>query len=159
MMYFFGEAISEMVHNPWPTVILIAVVTSAIVGHAIFELVSGKYKTQGAKEVSKERKSYDELAAILTEASEQWHGKTIQHVKSGGLYDIVGVHFRESDMAVCIEYCPAEYREIVGTYVTSMINISKVKFARSVEEMGFGTRFIVLEDSERRFRFLGSSPG
>ena len=147
MRFFLAEPISEMVHNPWPTVILIAVVTSAIVGHAIFELVSGKYKTQTVKEMSEERKSYDDLAAILKEANERWIGQTIQHVKSGGLYDIVGAHFRESDMAVCIVYCPAEYRGTAGTYAMVKVNTSKVKFARSVEEMGFGSRFVFVGGS------------
>ncbi|WP_233713844.1 BRCT domain-containing protein [Aquamicrobium zhengzhouense] len=77
-----------------------------------------------------ERKTYDQLADELQAASDRYHGSEIQHVKSGGRYRIVGVHHRESDMAVCVEYTP-----IGSTFH------NRVKFARSIEEMAFGTRF------------------
>lgn len=78
-----------------------------------------------------ERKTYDQLADELEAASDRYHGSEIRHVKSGGRYRIVGVHHRESDMAVCVEYTP------IGSAFHN-----RVKFARSIEEMGFGTRFV-----------------
>lgn len=82
-------------------------------------------------QVEPERKTLDELAEELWDASQRYHGAAIQHVKSGSDYRIVGVHHRESDMAICIEYTP-----IRSTFH------NRVKFARSIEEMDFGNRFI-----------------
>lgn len=81
--------------------------------------------------MSVERKTLDQLADELEAASDRWHNSTIRHVKSGGDYRIVGVHFRESDTALCVEYTP-----IRSTFH------NRVKFARSVEEMDFGTKFV-----------------
>lgn len=77
-----------------------------------------------------ERKSLEELAQILKLASPHV-GSTIFHKKSGTSYLIIGVHFRESDMAVCYVYTPFK-SEFSG----------KVRFSRSISEMDFGTRFI-----------------
>lgn len=90
-----------------------------------------------------ERKSLDQLADELSDTWNRWHGSVIQHVKSGGRYKIVGMHFRESDMALCVEYCPEEDEQLIGTHrAAGKIFASRVKFARSVEDMNFGTRFV-----------------
>lgn len=78
--------------------------------------------------MSEERKTLDQLAEELEAAHQKYGGKRIVHVKSGGLYRIVGFHFRESDMALCVEYTPRKS--------------NRVKFARSIEEMDFGKRFL-----------------
>lgn len=78
-----------------------------------------------------ERKTLDQLADEMEAASRRYHGSAIHHVESGCNYRIVGVHFRESDMALCVEYTPIR---------SAMHN--RVKFARSIEEMDFGTRFV-----------------
>lgn len=80
-----------------------------------------------------ERKTLDQLAEELLEASNRYHGNEIEHIKSSARYRIVGVHFRESDMALCVEYTPIR---------SPFYNL--VKFARSVEEMDFGTRFVFI---------------
>ena len=77
-----------------------------------------------------ERKTLCQLADELDHTSQRLHGSMIHHVKSGEDYRIVGVHFRESDMAICVEYTP------IGEFY------NQVKFARSIEEMEFGTRFV-----------------
>lgn len=79
-----------------------------------------------------ERKSLATLADELSEASNRWNGSKIIHHASGDKYQIVGVHHRESDMAICVEYTP------FGEF------FNRAKFARSVEEMGFGKRFLFI---------------
>ncbi|QTG12377.1 hypothetical protein G6M86_03575 [Agrobacterium tumefaciens] len=77
-----------------------------------------------------ERKTLEQLAAEIS-AHEDWIESVIQHVKSGDQYRVVGVHFREHDMALSVEYTPMKspfHRH--------------VKFARSIEEMDFGNRFV-----------------
>ena len=81
--------------------------------------------------MSQERKTLDQLAEELEAAHQKYGGERIIHVKSGSLYRIVGFHFRESDMALCVEYTPRK---------SDFYN--RVKFARSIEEMDFGTRFV-----------------
>ena len=81
--------------------------------------------------MTQERKTLDQLADELLAASDRYHGARIHHVKSGGEYSIVGVHFRESDMAICVEYTPVRSQFY-----------NRVKFARSIDEMGFGIRFV-----------------
>ncbi len=85
----------------------------------------------GGDVVSEERKTLDQLAEELEAASDRYHGARIHHVKSGAEYSIVGVHFREHDMAICVEYTPVR---------SEFYN--RVKFARSIDEMGFGIRFV-----------------
>lgn len=90
-----------------------------------------------------ERKSLDQLADELEAASKQWHNAEIQHVKSGSRYRIVGFHFRESDMALCVEYCLLDGLKEIGSHpAAGTICTARVKFARSVSEMAFGSRFI-----------------
>lgn len=84
--------------------------------------------------MSNKSKTLDQLAEELEAASDRYHNMLIKHQKSDGLYRIIGVHFRESDMAVCVEYTPIR---------SEFYN--RVKFARSVEEMDFGNRFILSE--------------
>lgn len=89
------------------------------------------------------RKKLDELAAELERAAHAWHNLDILHVKSRTKYRIVGFHFRESDMALCVEYCPSADLVEVGHHPEGgAISKARVKFARSVEEMGFGSRFV-----------------
>ena len=76
------------------------------------------------------RKTYEELAEEVHVASLQYHGQTVQHVASETQYRIIGVHHREKDMAVCVEYTP------IGKFY------NQVKFARSIAEMDFGNRFV-----------------
>lgn len=78
-----------------------------------------------------ERKSLDQLAEELEVACDTWIHRDIRHVKSGAQYRIVGLHFRESDMALCVEYTPVR-----STF------FNRVKFARSIDEMEFGSRFV-----------------
>lgn len=67
----------------------------------------------------------DELSAY------QKHiGSRVKHIASGGRYDIISVHFRESDMAVCFEYSP------VGDEL--------VRFSRPVSEMLLDGRFVFI---------------
>lgn len=77
-------------------------------------------------------KTLGQLAEELEAASDRYHNMQIVHPKSGGHYRIIGVHFRESDMALCVEYTPIR---------SEFYN--RVKFARSIDEMAFGTRFIL----------------
>lgn len=77
-----------------------------------------------------ERKTLDQLADEMEAASRRYHGSAIHHVESGSNYRIVGFHFRESDMALCVEYTPIPRRR------------RNCVFARSIEEMDFGTRFV-----------------
>lgn len=79
------------------------------------------------------KRSLEELAAELLAASNRWHGAKLRHIKSGKIYRVVGVHFRESDMLICLEYTP------LGSEF-----YNRVKFARSIGEMAFGTRFTCL---------------
>ena len=103
---------------------------------------SGKTRAT-AKHMEPERKTLDQLADELDAASKQWHNAEIQHVKSGGRYRIVGFHFRESDMALCVEYCPLDGLKEIGFHpAAGTICTVRVKFARSVSEMAFGSRFI-----------------
>ena len=81
--------------------------------------------------MSGERKTLDQLAEEMEVVSDRYHGARIHHVKTGAEYSIVGVHFRESDMAICVEYTPIR---------SEFYN--RVKFARSIDEMGFGIRFV-----------------
>lgn len=82
-----------------------------------------------------ERKTYEQLAAELS-AVTHYIDSVVQHVKSGDQYRIVGVHFREHDMALSVEYTP----------MRSPFH-RHVKFARSIEEMDFGTRFVFVGGS------------
>lgn len=77
-----------------------------------------------------ERKSLEQLAAEIHEHA-HWLESVIQHVKSGDQYRIVGLHFREHDMALSVEYTP----------MRSPFHRT-VKFARSIQEMDFGNRFV-----------------
>lgn len=81
-----------------------------------------------------ERKTLDQLAEELQEASQRYHGSKIEHTKSGARYRIIGVHHRESDMALSVEYTP------LGAFY------NRVKFGRSIEEMDFGRRFVFQGD-------------
>ena len=81
--------------------------------------------------MSNERKTLDQLAEELDSASDRYQMREVQHVKSGVRYRIIGLHFREHDMALCVEYTPMR---------SPFYN--RVKFARSIEEMDFGTRFL-----------------
>lgn len=76
------------------------------------------------------RKTLEELAAEIAEAYRKYACSKVQHVKTGGIYMIVGAHFREHDMALCLEYSPDAN--------------PKVFFSRSIEEMDFGTRFVFI---------------
>lgn len=78
-----------------------------------------------------ERKSLADLAVELRNAELEYHGQRILHVKSGEYYRIAGVQFRESDMAIEVTYSPQG--EFYG----------QVRFARTVEEMDFGKRFVI----------------
>lgn len=81
--------------------------------------------------MSGQRKTLDQLAEELEAASDRYQMREVRHVKSGVRYRIIGVHFREHDMALCVEYTPMR---------SPFYN--RVKFARSIEEMDFGTRFL-----------------
>lgn len=85
---------------------------------------------EGATIVS-ERKSLADLAVELRSAELDYHGQRILHVKSGEYYRITGVQFRESDMSIEVTYSPQG--EFYG----------QVRFARTVEEMDFGKRFVI----------------
>lgn len=78
-----------------------------------------------------ERKSLADLAVELNAAAQQYQGQRILHVKSGDFYRITDVQFRESDMAIEVTYSPQG--EFYG----------QVRFARTVEEMDFGKRFVI----------------
>lgn len=82
-----------------------------------------------------ERTPLEQLATDLEATSCLYHGRKIRHVATGGLYRIVGVHYRESDMALCVEYTPLRS----GFY-------NRVKFARSVPEMNFWERFVFVDE-------------
>lgn len=77
-----------------------------------------------------ERKTLEELAAETHAAEERYCFSQILHVKSGNDYVITGVHHREHDMALSIEYSP------LGKHYM------QVYFSRSLEEMDFGNRFV-----------------
>jgi hypothetical protein len=77
-----------------------------------------------------ERKTLEQLAAELSSHGHMLES-VVQHVKSGDQYRIVGIHFREHDMALSVEYTP----------MRSPFH-RHVKFARSIEEMDFGKRFV-----------------
>lgn len=77
-----------------------------------------------------ERKSRAELAVELRDAELKYHAQRIAHVRSGEFYRIIGVQFRESDMALEVTYSP------LGEFY------GQVRFARSVEQMEFGKRFV-----------------
>lgn len=79
-----------------------------------------------------QHKTLDELADEMEAASMRYHGQAIVHVKSGNRYRITGVNFRESDMAIQIVYTP----------IRSAFH-NRVLFARTIEEMDFGTRFLI----------------
>ena len=78
-----------------------------------------------------ERKSLADLAIELAEASLKYQGQRILHVKSGDFYRITDVQFRESDMAIEVTYSP------LGEFY------GQVRFARTIEEMDFGKRFVI----------------
>lgn len=52
------------------------------------------------------RRTLQDLAEETREAEDKWLMSTITHVKSGDLYMIVGIHHREHDMALSVEYSP-----------------------------------------------------
>lgn len=78
-----------------------------------------------------ERKSLADLAVELRDAELKYHAQRIAHVRSGEFYRITGVQFRESDMAIEVTYSP------LGEFY------GQVRFARTVEEMDFGKRFVI----------------
>lgn len=80
--------------------------------------------------MSGERKTLDQLAEELEAMTVRMRGNTVRHVKSGALYSITGVYFRESDMAMSVQYTPYDSRFY-----------GRVIFGRTIEEMAFGTRF------------------
>lgn len=80
-----------------------------------------------------ERKTLEQLTAEIS-AHDHWIGADVEHLKSGGQYRITGLHFREHDMALSVEYRP------IG---------SQVKFSRSIEEMDFGNRFVFVGGTVR----------
>lgn len=78
-----------------------------------------------------ERKSLADLAVELAEAQLAYQGERILHVKSAEYYRIIDVQFRESDMSIEVTYSP------MGEF------FGQVRFARTVEEMDFGKRFVI----------------
>lgn len=88
--------------------------------------------------MSQDRKTLDQLADELLAASDRYHHARVRQVETGEEYRIVGVHFRESDMAICVEYTPIRSRFC-----------NCVKFARSIGEMEFGTKFVFFEEEGR----------
>jgi len=81
-------------------------------------------------DVSDDRKSLADLAVELAEAGAKYGDQRILHIKSGDYYRIIGVQFRESDMALELTYTPTG--EFYG----------QVRFSRTVDEMDIGKRFI-----------------
>lgn len=54
--------------------------------------------------MAEKRMTYPEMREKIADYN-HLVGRRIRHVKSGGDYEITGMHFREHDMVLCFSYC------------------------------------------------------